>query len=155
MTTKKRNPKDKWILICFLAFFGVIFIVNGVFIYTAIRTQPGLVTDNPYEKGLNFNKIIQKQKNQPSLKDKVSVTNDILRWQLRDKNGKKITNADVTAHIIRPVQEGYDFHVPLTHKGNGVYEAKLDLPLDGLWSVKLESQWDNKQYKTTHQFIKQ
>lgn len=141
------RKKDKYILFAFLAFFGVVFTVDAIFIYTAITTQTGIVTEKAYEHGLNYNKTLLEAKSQLNLNDKVSFNNGVLKWDL------DINNADVTARIIRPIQDGHDFNIVLNHKGNGIYEATLDLPFKGLWEVKLSSKWNNKTYKTTHQFI--
>ena len=154
MTENKKSPKDKWILIYFIAFFGVIFVVNAFFLYTATTTQTGLITKDAYKKGLHYNETLAQAKSQPALKDTLSFKGKTLRWTLIDSEGKKIKTAKVTAHIIRPIQDGHDFDITLSNKGNGIYEAILTLPFNGLWMAKLESQWNNQTYKTTHQFIK-
>lgn len=148
-----KHPKDKWILICFIAFFGVIIAVNSFFLYSAITTQTGVVTDDAYKKGLAYNDVLTQAKEQPNLKDKPSFEDRILRWTLINGQGKTINNADVTAHIIRPIQDGHDFNIKLKNKGNGVYEATLDLPFKGLWMAQLESKWNKQTYKTTYKFI--
>lgn len=154
MKNIKNHPKDKWILICFLVFFGIIFTLDGIFVYTAITTQTGLVTDQAYEKGLNYNETLAQAKSQPILKDTVSFDDNVLSWQLIDNNDKKIETANVKARIIRPIQDGHDFDIVLDNKGEGIYQTTLTLPFEGLWMAKLESRWDKKTYKTTYQFIK-
>lgn len=149
----KDQGKDKYILFAFLAFFGVIFIVNGIFITTALKTHRGVVTDQAYEKGIHFNQTLSEAKNQPAFQDKVSFENNLLRWTLLNENGEPITKANVKAQIFRPIQEGHDFEVELVDKGNGIYEAVLDLPFKGLWEARLNSKWHNKTYKTTYQMI--
>lgn len=144
---KTRSPKDKYILFCFLAFFSVIFTVDGFFIYKALNTYTGTITDHAYEKGVEYNQVLEEAKNQPDLNDKASFKNNILRWDLG------VQNAEVSAYIIRPIQEGHDFKVELENNGDGVYQIALDLPFKGLWEAKLQSQWNNQTYKTTHKFI--
>ena len=154
---KKRDPKDKWILICFLAFFGTVFAVDGFFVYTAITTQTGLVTEKPYEKGLAYNELLSQANNQPELNEKASYDTPNLSWKIADKAGNAIQNATVTARIIRPVQEGLDFDVVLRHVGGGRYSAPLSLPEKGAWVAKLDSKWESKEqqqtYKTTYPFV--
>jgi len=151
---KKKSPKDKYILFAFLGFFGVIFMVDGFFIHKALTTQTGVVSERAYEKGLEYNEILKEAKTQPTLNDKITFENNILRWDL---NNQTIKNATVTAKIIRPIKEGHDFHVDLTSLDGNIYEVTLNLPFKGLWEAKLVSKWDNKgqwqTYKTTHQFI--
>lgn len=150
----KETKKDKYILFAFLGFFGVIFIVDAVFVSTALKTHRGVITEQAYEKGLNYNETLKEANEQPNLKDKVSFDdNNTLRWVLLNETGEPIIKAQVNAKIIRPIQEGHDFDVILSNKGNGIYEAVLELPFKGLWEVKLSSKWDNQTYKTTYQMI--
>lgn len=57
------QPKDgKRILLAFLSFFIVFASVDAFFVYKAISTLPGVVSENAYEIGLNYNKIIAEAK---------------------------------------------------------------------------------------------
>jgi nitrogen fixation protein FixH len=155
MTAAKEKPqknKDRVILYWFLAFFGTFMILDGIFVYLAVSTQTGLVTEKAYEKGLAYNQTLEEAKNQPDIIDEVSYENGILQWVLIDKQNQAL-KAVTKATFFRPVQAGYDFTVPLEQKDAGVYEIKPDLPLKGLWSVRLEAQWDNKTYKTTVELV--
>ena len=77
MEKNRKSPKDKYILFAFLAFFGVIFVVDGIFITTALRTHRGVVTEQAYEKGLHYNQTLNEAKDQPKFQDKVSFENNI------------------------------------------------------------------------------
>ncbi len=150
---KNKISDGKFIFLCFVLFFGVIVVVNSIFLYMALKTQPGVVTKNAYEKGLAYNDLIQKARSQPNIKQYVSYENGVIKWELASEDGVAITNADIDVKIIRPVQKGYDFDIKLKHDGNGVYKADISLPLKGLWEARLTSKWNNKQYQTTYQFI--
>ena len=147
MEEAAKNPKDKWIPWYFVLFFVVIAILDGSFVYMAVSTQTGVVTEQPYEKGLAYNDVLEKAKTQPKLENKASYSDGVLRWAL------PIKNASVTATIIRPVQDGYDFDVVLVPTDNGIYEARIKTPLKGLWTAKLKAKWDNQEFQTTHDFI--
>lgn len=151
-TPPVKNPKDKLIPWYFVAFFTVIAILDGIFVYVAITTQTGLVTENAYEKGLAFNQQLEQARTQPKLQESLSFENGLLRWQAINENATPVENATVTATIIRPVQDGYDFETTLDYQGAGVYEAKLDLPLKGLWKAEMNATWDNRHYQTSHSF---
>ncbi len=157
MTTVKRDSKDKYVLFAFLAFFGVVFLVNGFFIYTAISTQTGLVTEQAYEKGLGYNLMLDEAKSQPNLKDDISYKSPVLSWKLKDESGQPVLDAKVIGRVIRPVQDGHDFDISLVSKGDGVYEASIKPPFKGQWIIKLESQWtqnnQDKTYKTTYHLM--
>lgn len=56
-------PKDgKRVLLAFISFFVVFASVDTFFVYKAISTLPGVVSENAYEIGLNYNKIIAEAK---------------------------------------------------------------------------------------------
>lgn len=147
------HPKDKWIPWYFVIFFAVIAILDGVFVYMAVSTQTGLVTEQAYEKGLAFDDILATARSQPDIQQDISYIGGVLRWKMAEKEGRPITNAAVSAQIIRPVQDGHDFAITLEHKGKGVYEATPTLPLPGLWQAKLSGKWNNKQYQRAYEFI--
>jgi nitrogen fixation protein FixH len=55
------RAKPKWllegrhVLATFLAFFAVVFAVNGYMLVSALRTHSGVVSVEPYRKGLAYN----------------------------------------------------------------------------------------------------
>ena len=150
----KMRESDKWIPWFFVAFFVVIALVNGIFIYFAITSFTGVVTDHAYEKGLAYNEMLDKarQQGQLHLIQKASYEADTLRWRLADKNNEPLVNAKVSAHIMRPSRVGFDFDIVLVHQGGGVYEAPVNLPLMGRWRAELEAQWKAQTYQITHDF---
>ncbi len=148
-----KDPRDKHILFYFIAFFLLIIVVNSVFAYLAVTTRTGLVVDNPYERGLDYNQTLRKATLQPELNQNVQYNDGVLLWTLANKDNIPLDNATVTARIIRQVHDGYDFDITLEHRGGGIYETVLDLPMKGAWLAKLSSKWNNNQYQTTHEFI--
>jgi nitrogen fixation protein FixH len=148
-----KDPKDKFILLYFLLFFGTIILLDGIFIYFAISTHTGVVTEQAYERGLDFNSTISKAANQPNIQHHFSYNEHSISWKITEANGKPIDNAIVTANIIRPVIEGYDFKVHFKHVNDGLYETQPEFPLKGLWSVKLNSKWEDKQFQSSQEII--
>ncbi len=43
----------------FILAFLVVFVVNGIFVYLAVSTNHGVVTENAYEKGLQYDHIVE------------------------------------------------------------------------------------------------
>lgn len=142
--TAIKNPKDKWIPWYFVWFFAVIVLLDGTFVYIAISTQTGLVTDNPYEKGLAYNKILDEARDQPEIHDKISFKDGVLRWDLNN-----IRTARAKVLFVRDVQDGYDFSEDMVYSG-GVYQTKPNFPLKGQWTAKLSATWDNQNYHKTY-----
>ncbi len=144
------NPKKgTWVLLCFVAFFGVIIAVNTVFITTALNTHSGVVVEQPYEKGLAFNETLKKAKAQEAIEYDVSYEGGVLKLVL------PVDEANVQASFMRPIKEGDDFEMALTHRGGGVYEAVPEMPLPGAWRVRLKATWKTQTFQTTHDFIAQ
>ena len=143
------NPeKGFWVLCCFLGFFAVVVGVNSVFITTALSTHSGVITDQPYEKGLAYDAMKDAASSQPEIIQTASFENGILRWTLFHPDDTPI-EADVTVRLVWPVKDGYDFETSLKHIAPGVYEAAPAFPLKGRWSAQLKAVWtDNTQYQT-------
>lgn len=149
------RKSDKYIPYYFVLFFIVVAAVNAVFIYKALSTQPGVVDENYYEEGLHYDRELEKAERMAGLglDQKAEYENGTLRWRILGADRKPLANAKVTAHFIRTVQDGYDFAIELPYKGEGLYEAPAEAPLKGLWTVKLEAQWDTQHYQTEKQIV--
>lgn len=145
------EKKDAWIPYLLIPFFAVIFAVNGVFIYFALKTHTGVVSDEAYKEGLAYNQVLERAAADANLnmQDEVAYTDGHLTWTLRTRDGAPIATSEAKARFIRAVQDGYDFDVTLQNKGKGVYSAPIKAPLPGAWTVKLDAKWDNQQYQTT------
>ena len=53
-----RELKGRHVLMVLCGFFGVMFIVNGFFVYFALSTFSGGDTSDPYRKGLHYNEML-------------------------------------------------------------------------------------------------
>lgn len=142
-----------WVFTAFALFFGVIVLVNSVYITMALRSHSGVVTEDAYRKGLAFNEKLEQARNQPDILNELRFENNILRWKIADKTGLAIDNADVIAEFMRPVKAGNDFNAQLHHDGNGIYSIKPDFPVKGSWKVILSAKWDNNTYQTVEDLI--
>ncbi len=144
------KPIDRWIPWMFVAFFAVVFAVNAVFVTTALRTMPGVVTEHAYEQGLAYNKTLAAEKKQEKLgwHGKATLEGGVLAFTLSDKAGKPISGASVRAEITRPVAAGHDQKAVLQEATGGLYQAKIELPLRGLWNVRIFSEWQGRKFQT-------
>lgn len=149
------KPSDKYIPLYFVAFFTVVFAVNGVFVYKAVSTHTGVVTEDAYEKGLAYNKVIAAVDAQEALglTSKIEVLGNDIIYSLTDKNGK-LVKADVSARLIRPNQSGYDYDVKLQAE-DGQYKAEANFPLKGLWRIEVLAKWDGQTYQQSKRVVVQ
>lgn len=149
-----------WIPWIFVASFVIVAAVNGVFIYFASVSWTGLQTEDAYEKGLAYNATIDAAKAQEKLGWKASVSFDALgenggrlTVDLADRDGAPIDGASVHGLAVRPTREGLDQEINLAAVGRGRYAADIELPLPGVWDIKLSARRDNARFGTSMRVV--
>ena len=123
-------------LAVFVVFFGVIFAVNGYFLYVAISTHAGLAAVEPYRKGLAYNDRIAADDAQTLLRWSAELKLDragMLVLSLHDDAGAPIANRRVAATIGRPSTVRFDQALALKEIGPGVYAAQATDVGAGTW----------------------
>lgn len=139
-TMQQNRQRGSWIPWLFVAFFLVVVAVNGAMIWFAVESWTGLSTDDPYDKGLAYNRNLEAAQRQAALGWQPELTVRIVsgfsaeaELAVTDARGAPLTDARVMASFERPLEERSDFRVELTPARPGVYRAAFDLPLAGLW----------------------
>lgn len=144
-----RRSRIPWII---AGGFGVVFAVNAIMVYVAATTWPGIAVNRAYDKGLTYNRNLEAASRQEALGWSASIETAIsgslagtARVTIVDAAGLPLHRATASLSFERPTHEGYDFAVPLTPEGNGVYTAPFSVPLPGLWDLRLiASQGDDR-----------
>jgi nitrogen fixation protein FixH len=125
------------VLIVLAASFGIVFAVNGFFIYKALSTAPGEGSGASYEAGLRYNSILAAERTQNALgwQHKIVLDRDALRLSIQNASGNPVTQLALAAEIERPA--GLD-HARLDFKeaGDGMYRAPLSASA-GTWIVSI------------------
>jgi len=139
MTEEKRSKIPYF----FFAFFLVVIAVNFAYIYISKKTWRGVTTEDSYQKGLNYNRAIQKVKTQEELGWNVRIDYNPTGMRkgtavinLLDKNNQQVIGVDIHIKLKRPTQEGFDFVQPVTF-ANGVYKTDITFPLTGQWDFEV------------------
>lgn len=129
----------------FVAFFGVVVAVNGVMLYFATSTYNGLQTENHFIKGIKYNDDLAGARAQAERGWKVEYgfeatdpQKGVAAVTLRDKHGNLLKDAQVTVTFIRPTHQGHDRTLELPYLGEGRYGQAVELPLAGVWDLRLE-----------------
>jgi nitrogen fixation protein FixH len=154
----------KKVLISFILFFLFVILLLSGFAYIAIKTNPGVVVEQAYEKGLNYNATLEEAEKQAALgwnadveyvsENGKSLTGNII-INLSDKNKKALSGAKVTLRVIRPSESGNDFVLQAIESGAGKYISKLEFKLKGNWQVDATIELDgNKLFKSAKIFVK-
>lgn len=138
-----------------VAFFTTVAAVDAVFIYFAVHSYSGTVTEQPYETGLAYNETIAAAEKQAALdvQSKGGFEDGYIVLDLRTKAGTPIANAKVSGRIMRPVNERDDIDIVFENAGNGIYKAEMKGAATGLWIARTEAAWDNRIYRSAYKFI--
>jgi len=136
--------RGRHVLFAFLGFFGVIFAVNGVFLYAALSTHTGVVANEPYRKGLNYNQRIAAFQAQEQLgwAEETTLDRDAgLTLTLHKSDGTPVSGLFVAGTFGRPSTDKFDRRIVLTEVEPGRYSAKIEALEPGAWIVNLEATW--------------
>lgn len=124
------------VLIALFSFFGVMFIVNGIFLYYAVGTFNGFETGDAYREGLNYNERIASETAQarsgwkPVSRYRIEEQKFIV--EMRDERGRGVAGLIISGEIRRPVTDNEDKKVTLHEVAPALYAAPLKLS-PGQW----------------------
>ncbi len=148
------SDRGRWIPWLFVAFFGVVLVVNVTLLVAALHTWTGLETTDAYERGLAYNRALAAAAKQEALGWQVTFNftreadrRGLIEVGLEDRFGNFLQKAEVTARFVRPTQEGYDRTVTVEHQYGARYSAEVELPLAGQWEVRLSAAEGGQQYQ--------
>jgi nitrogen fixation protein FixH len=133
------NGLKGWhVLAMLLAFFGVVFSVNGAFLYSALKTHTGVVTAEPFVKGLHYNERIAQGERQARLgwstRLDVSLTGEIVLTVVGDDK-RGLDHLTASGEIGRPSTNRLDRQLAFASAGNGRYVANTGALEPGAWLV--------------------
>ncbi|MCC7260727.1 MAG: FixH family protein [Alphaproteobacteria bacterium] len=149
------QSRDKWIPRYFVLFFAFIALVNGVMVWLAVNTHTGLVTEHPYEKGLAYNQVVNAEQAQEALGwgGNIAFDKHMLTFTLLDRTGAAVAADRVTAHFMRPTQEGMDFDVTLSPVADGMWQAEVTPPHNGLWEVRVYAEQGSNRFQQAKRIV--
>ncbi len=146
-----RNP---WV-IGWILLLLVVLTVNGGMIVTAFKTSPGLVKDDYYEQGRDYERTVQQ----------LMATRQRLGWKVQlepgtvtvgvpamlnitvlDKAGSPVTGLGGHLQLYRPSDRSQDAIISLSEVGQGQYQASYTVMLKGVWDLLLTLQQGEDQY---------
>ena len=124
------------VLFFIIAFFAVVFAVNGVFLYVSLQTHPGVTSSDAYRKGLHFNVELDRadRQNARGWKSDIGVGGGVLEIALSDSARRPLSGLTVRAIARRPVHDRADTDLILHEAEAGRYRATQPLPL-GRWEL--------------------
>lgn len=145
--------EGRHVLFGLVAFFGVMLIANAILLYLAVSTFSGGDSSNAYQKGRNYNEIVEaaKRQDERGWRSELAYEDQTGRLTLEivDKFEAPITGLQVDARLGRPATDKEDRQVELKEADAGVYAATLDLA-PGQWVISVASGWEREGGESTY-----
>lgn len=138
---KPRELTGRAVLLWFLAFFGVVFAVNGIMVKAATSTFGGVETQSSYKAGLMFEQEAAKARAQDDLHWQVGgrLTRDragdaVLDVTVRDSRGNAVGGLTADARLAHPADERLDHDIVLSMIGPGAFHGAAQAQA-GRWDL--------------------
>ncbi|MEO1321401.1 MAG: FixH family protein [Pseudomonadota bacterium] len=143
VSTQTNDPAKQlkgWhVLLILLGFFGVMFSVNGVFLYHAITSFPGGDVKKSYVQGLNYNETLADRAEQAALGWRVEAGlqgNEIL-LRLRDADDNALTHYPIIGELRRMATQDADVAIAFASSQTGEYSVTVDVLSSGQWQLRI------------------
>ncbi len=130
------------VLACMVAFFAVVISVNGAMIYSALLTYSGVVSTEPYRKGLHYNDRVRADEIQQRIgwKDNLTIErNGQVQLAIINADGAPVNGLDVRLVIGRPTTNRHDVVIALASTPAGQYAARTKALSQGHWIASVEA----------------
>lgn len=140
--SEPRTIDGRHALALLIVFFGIVFSVNGYFLYSALSTHTGVVSVEPYRKGLAYNQRIAADEQQTALgwHDEITVSRDgVITIDIKGPDGHAISGLTITGTIGRPSTAAHDRPLALGGQPAGRYSATTTALSEGAWIITLEA----------------
>jgi|GEM_PF-3528228 len=154
-TRPRGEVTGKTVLICFVAFFGIIAAVNAVMIRAAVTTFAGTQTDSAYRAGLAYNSEAIAAATQATLHWTVegrfvrdTTGNAVLMVDVKDAAQSPVFGIGIDARLAHPLNARLDRTVILTRIADGTFRGVTDAPA-GQWTLTVDVMRDqNRLYRS-------
>ncbi len=134
-----RELKGWHVLLIMLGFFGVMFAVNGVFLYHAITSFPGEDVKKSYVQGLSYNQTLAARAAQAELgwTAEAGLQGEELIFRLHDRDGAPVSNLVVIGELRRFATQDADQAIIYSARSNGEYVAAAGALAPGQWALRI------------------
>lgn len=135
-----KGLKGIHVLFMFLAFFGVMFVVNGIFLHSAITSFPGEDVEKSYVQGLEYNSTLAARRAQDELgwQAQAGLENGVVKFRLQDADGEPLPYKQVTGKLRHAADAGLDRAFDFSVAGEGEYTYALPDALSaGKWTLEV------------------
>lgn len=160
MVAKNSAWRSPWV-IGWVAILVTVLTANIIMISLAIKANPGLVVEDYYERGQDYEKnMVARMEKDPGWKMRVKAPRELplaepvpVKFSVMDKTGVPVDADSVIFYAYRPSDADADFSVPMELKEPGRYEAAISFPLKGVWDTLVSVQKDGEEYNEAMRVI--
>ncbi|MFZ1989234.1 MAG: FixH family protein [Alphaproteobacteria bacterium] len=149
MSAREFRLTGRHVLMMLVAFFGIVFAVNGAFIYYALKTHPGDDVQDAYVAGVEYNRELAEKREQQKLgwQASLSVKADARNGQFievafADAKGEPLLGLKVNAMLRSPVVASLDRPLKFVSAGLGIFRADVNEPRAAQWDLIIEARND-------------
>ena len=137
--SQKKETTGWFVVRWILPFFGVMLIANIVFVWFALSTHTGIQVENAYDKGANYNQILEQARERELLGWQVDldIEEHLILIALFDKAGNPIENAEIDVFLFSPRSANNDQVLMVQKLDGGQFSAPYPSELDGQWELRL------------------
>jgi nitrogen fixation protein FixH len=147
MTDSGKPLTGRTVLICLLAFFGVVIGANLVMVKFAMDTLPGTEVDSAYRASLAFSSDIAAARAQEQRGWRVNARVErkvdgatLVNVEARDRNGAPLSGIGFSARLARPTDKRADRVVVLDERGSGTFRGIAAGIHPGQWDLVIEAE---------------
>jgi nitrogen fixation protein FixH len=140
---RRRPLTGRTVLICLLAFFGVVSLANAIMIRAAVTTFSGLETGSAYQAGQNFKyeeeaaRAQQERHWQVKASVRPAEGKTLIEIDARDAVGRPLAGLEATVQLQHPTDRRADQAVGLSEDTSGHFRGTA-VPLAGQWDVLID-----------------
>lgn len=138
-SASSRPVTGRFVLACFVGFFGVVFLANGILVRSALSTFGGVETDSAYKAGLAFKSDEAEAAAQAARGWRVEahVERDLLKVTALDAQGRPLEGMTLVAALHHPSDRRHDVAFTVSAAGPGRWTADPAAPA-GQWDLVIE-----------------
>lgn len=129
----------------FISFFGVMMVANIIFLFQALNSWPGVETSAAYDKGLDYNSLIEKGAAAEALQwdmasniyDLPDNTGTAIEFVVADAKGAAVEGLTVVGKLERPASRNFDKAMTFKESRPGFYYAQINSLDEGVWDLRI------------------
>jgi nitrogen fixation protein FixH len=134
------------ILLIIVCIIGLAAVIGAIIV--GKNTFEGTVVDKPYEQGLSYD-ALRKEREESGwsvdiMQPVLSVGRNDLIISVIDRQGKPLSDSNVSVTVSRPSSSAYDKTYQTVGADRGQHKAEIDLPLYGHWDLKIQVMAEGK-----------